>query len=559
MNDPIKPIQLPRIQIPSIEKSFTATIHDLPINVQSNIKPGDILLLKLIMESGSKISLKSSIEINQSGQTQEVPVKARLDNNNNLKFQPQTSYDVSAKVIISDKMGMQVKINTVNDIPVEKFVQQALQKPIITEAKPLVTQPQTTQSQTAKPQTNQPQVTQAQSSEVVANKPSTPLSFSSVRVLPIIENAIKEINIPQPVKDGIINQLKDTNLSLSLNSIVDKYTDFKRVSYNPQNPTSILQKPVDNIKNIIQSLPPESLKDMPPSVISAIKNEIISLKTVVGEAIIKENQPFVIKTPLGEIFPDKDIKLQDGVKVLLDVKEPALVSLSVPKIEIATKNQTILEILKPLITGKKQTALPVEILSKIPTSDNKMLSNMLSFIKAASNNNIHDWLGKEVMDRLNVMGNDGKEVIARLNNFFQNNSAQDNINWRIIEVPFLHGDMLSKIKVSIKKVKSDEDSEGNRMLRKKYGTRFVVDTNFTNLGSFQFDGFSMEKDRRFELIVRTQREIPQSLYYEIIKIFKNTLHNLEYIGNVVINVKENFIKIEEDDNQAKNLKRGIYI
>ena len=87
----------------------------------------------------------------------------------------------------------------------------------------------------------------------------------------------------------------------------------------------------------------------------------------------------------------------------------------------------------------------------------------------------------------------------------------------------------------------------------------MVDTTFSRLGAFQFDGFSFVKDRQFDLIIRTEKVIDEDLKSNIFKIFKTTLNNLHYSGTIKINVKENFIKICEDDTKEETLKQGLYV
>ena len=86
-----------------------------------------------------------------------------------------------------------------------------------------------------------------------------------------------------------------------------------------------------------------------------------------------------------------------------------------------------------------------------------------------------------------------------------------------------------------------------------------MDTEFTRLGGFQFDGFSFAKDRRFDLVIRTQKNIDDDLYANIIKIFKTTLHDLQYVGNIKINLKENFIKISENNTGDKFISQDLFV
>ena len=87
----------------------------------------------------------------------------------------------------------------------------------------------------------------------------------------------------------------------------------------------------------------------------------------------------------------------------------------------------------------------------------------------------------------------------------------------------------------------------------------MIDTSFSRLGNFQFDGFSLERERRFDLIIRTEKAIPQGLIAEMMRLFKTGLHQVDYVGNININVKEKFIKVCEDNGETAISRDGIYI
>ena len=89
----------------------------------------------------------------------------------------------------------------------------------------------------------------------------------------------------------------------------------------------------------------------------------------------------------------------------------------------------------------------------------------------------------------------------------------------------------------------------------KQGTRFVVETQFSKLGNFQFDGFVRSHERNLDLIVRTSSQLDDDFCTQLINLFKNSLYNFDYKGSVKINQKESFINFYE----AAPRKQGIYI
>lgn len=207
--------------------------------------------------------------------------------------------------------------------------------------------------------------------------------------------------------------------------------------------------------------------------------------------------------------------------------------------------------------NRGQKELTAAVLNRIPEpSSPRMLANMVAYIKASGEHNLSRWLGSDIVDRLSAT-TEGREVVSKLGSMFVS-SNQDGINWRIMEVPVLNGQSLSKIRIAVKKILDEEEKKKSRENR-RFGTRFVVDTSFSRLGSLQFDGYALAKDKRFDLIIRTERDIGSDFCANVMRLFKATLHEEGYAGTVKINVKEKFIKICDDSAESQTLADGIYI
>ena len=197
-----------------------------------------------------------------------------------------------------------------------------------------------------------------------------------------------------------------------------------------------------------------------------------------------------------------------------------------------------------------------KVAAKLPADNESMLQNMVAFTKATVKNDIRHWLGNDIVTELENKGDTGKAVLAELQSTLQGNNRQSPL-WRVIEIPYYVENHMEQIRLAIKQYPDEEENENTP--KEKFGTRFIVDTNFTQLGAFQFDGFSFAKDRRFDLIIRTARYIEDDLYTNIIRIFKQTLNDVQYVGNIKINLKENFIKISENNSDDNVLAQGLFI
>lgn len=286
-----------------------------------------------------------------------------------------------------------------------------------------------------------------------------------------------------------------------------------------------------------------------PQTIERVAEE---LKMFIGDRLPAETAVTGLKTPLGVV--QAEIPLPEQIRADIEIiniifREPPQMS-SQPQ-AVSARLEQIIQTLK---TDNPQ--LYNQIAAKLPSGNENMLPNMVAFTKAALKGDIKQWLGSEVVHRLESQGQSGRTVLGELQTVLQSSSRQTPI-WRIIEIPYYQENRLEQIKLAVKQYPDDEDNEENP--RQKFGTRFVVDTKFTELGAFQFDGFSFAKDRRFDLIIRTERHIGDDLCANMMRIFKTTLNDVQYSGNIKINLKENFIKISENNNEDNFLTQGLFI
>ncbi len=285
------------------------------------------------------------------------------------------------------------------------------------------------------------------------------------------------------------------------------------------------------------------------------------------------------KTPLGEVMSAVPLRIEEHTPVELLVKSVTLppvlsqednagiMSLGAQLIDELINEQTSLRTMslpqmsiEQIQDKLKSPVLPpelkAEVRAKLPAADNRMLSNLVNYVKAAAHQNIEQWLGTALVERLSASGAEGQEVLHQLTTVL-NSSLREQQLWRVIEIPFFNGEQLDKISLAVKKY-GDEEQKTPDGGYQKYGTRFVVETNFTRLGRFQFDGYSLKKDKHFDLIVRTERTLSKGFCANMMRIFTNTLHDVGYVGTIKINVNENFIKIS-DNTPKENSSTGILI
>lgn len=598
MDSLIPPITTPNLTAVGADRVVSGEIENLPADFPE-IKPGQSLLLKVLMTENPNLSssMLTSLKVNFNNQTVELPLDLKLDIP--LELPQQNDNQIAVKITSVTPEKIEIKLVSVNNDPPAKFISApnnqpnflspGIQAPIIAAPvqSPTVSKPQEMTTVTAKPLI------------VDTGKAAQTVSFHALELPQIIENIVRPLNLPLPVINAVNESFQGAKIEISLNSFVpETLLVGKQIQPNPvftmlSQLDEPLQHSFERLRLVISNFSeqvgsgepsPEQLDNL----VNQIKNEILPFKNspLSGEAISKpDNQLMALKTVIGNVLPDTSLKTETGVKVVLEIKNiifpekaprinvadlmssaklvedlaslrPLLNSGLTPTPHTIHSLHSILTILEPLKEIERPD-LSAKIIAKFPSFNDNMIPNMVNFIKGAMTNDLEAWLSKAVVKELHAAGVEGQEVANRLNGYL-NATNREGISWRMVEIPFFSGDNISKIRVAIKKFAEDE--ENNRKPQKdKYAARFVVDTSFSVLGEFQFDGFSFVKDRRFDLIIRTSKEVGDDLYANILRLFKTTLSNLDYSGNVKINVKENFIKVCEDEVRDKTLKNGIYI
>ena len=321
-----------------------------------------------------------------------------------------------------------------------------------------------------------------------------------------------------------------------------------------ENKITTMTEKIQEAFNFASMVPTESQKTV---IQTAVKELAENLQEVVGRyipaTVTKNEQNIILSTQLGEISPETPLSLPENLPIELEIVEIIFSEIpeqeqSVPFSESIEKTIEKIKIEKPQLFSK--------IITHLPSDNEQMLQQMVAFVKAAEKGDVHQWLGEDIVKQLQNQGDQGQQILNELQNVLQQSHKQT-MTWRIIEIPYYIENHIDTIRLAIKQYPDEKDTPEDQ--RWKFGTRFVVDTNFSQLGAFQFDGFSLAKERRFDLVIRTERSIGHDLYANIMQLFKTTLNEVNYAGNIKINLKENFIKVSENNEEDKLLPRDLFI
>ena len=529
---------IPPITTPDISTGTETTLPNGSIDgsgtVLEGIKPGSNLQITLPSLSQGNLNFSVKIEINN--QTLEIPLKL----NANQMPQPDAleagEIPAEIKVLNNHQGEIGFKFVSINNQSPEKFIAQSKV-------------PTSTPETLSKPQTAPVIISGAE------NTVRPEITLHEMNLPKILTSLSGENKLPPEVQ----NLIADGKLEFA----------FSKVNSSPQSSQPLSPDTQTALLNLKTALTTGDAK--------AITSALQSLQGKIFPAITQTRADIGLtsfQTPLGEVVSQTPLKLENNLPIELVVKNITVKTLPTEVLDTLSASAKLLEdmaslpvlnkeqptvsknILETLKTISLPEELKQEVISKLPTPNKQLLSNLSNFVKAAVHQEVKEWLGPQLSELVQNSGSEGKEALQQLSQSL-NATLRETPTWRMVEIPFYTGENIEKIRLAVKKYNEDEEENQNSS-RQKYGTRFLIDTNFTRLGRFQFDGYSLVRERRFDLIIRTEKFVGNDLCANLMRIYKNTLHELDYAGTIKINVKENFIKISEDE-ENKTMPEGILI
>lgn len=524
------------------EAGLDGMITQLPPQLGS-LKPGDALLLQTLINNGTLKTDNASLQVSVAINQQEVPLNVKLSAP--LPLDTADTHRLAARVVSVRPEALRLQITSVDDVKISTFLK----------------------NNAATPQSGR--TAPALSADLSASLPQIrPLPLN---LKPQLAETVRQLNIPDNMKQQIISVLPETEVRLSVQSIVPQQIPAAR----PESLLSQILRPLTQ--------QPEALQNIKEAAVR-ISNGLSELNGRTFPAVVEPSggSQTVLSSPLGKITTETPLNLSENAELILQVVEVR--SRPVSPLDTLLENlsrlfeklpqtgkgdvagrllnlqttvperlNNLLEAVAPLQNLRPELA--VEVLNRLPAQNEQMLPRLHAFYKAASGGGVEAWLGRELTAELSAQGAEGKEVVGRLGEFISS-SVREGVSWRQVTLPFFDGQNLTQIKIALKKNRDEEEQEKTRRPRHA-GTRFLVETDFSRLGKFQFDGFSIAAERRFDLIIRTTRPADDDLCAHIMNLFKTSLYNVGYAGNLKFGIQESFVKIIEDD--AVQLKDGVYI
>ncbi len=394
-----------------------------------------------------------------------------------------------------------------------------------------------------------------------------------IKILDTINTIMRDIDFPQSLNNDIVELITDTDVVAILKEISNEQKDFTKFLEPIKN--TLLQ-----IKNFAGK--PAEVAHLQQQLVQDIRN--LSGQTFIGKINYSEpaDKKTVFSSLLGNIDVDMPINLPLSETAVFEITkvnmEQAKEILPVIKIfsdklaEIWPKDtdivykpellekilsgknkssQNILKIFKPLAELPQSPEVMMAMLQKIPgISPKDVLSDLYKFYKAVIKDSPIEWIGEKLKTDL-LTTKQGTEALKQIE-YTITNSVRETAVWREVEIPFFDGSQVQIWKMAVRK--DNENEKGKNV--KVSGKRFIIDTVFSMLGEFQFDGFASLKERKFDLIIRTSKLQSNDFCMQVMNLFKKSLYDTNYVGTIKINQKEAFVCPIKTESLPQD---GVYI
>ncbi len=164
-------------------------------------------------------------------------------------------------------------------------------------------------------------------------------------------------------------------------------------------------------------------------------------------------------------------------------------------------------------------ALAQNLGNAMPAANSRLASAILLFVAALRGGDVRGWLGDEAGRGLERSGR--RDLLARLGRDMGqlNRATEEPVSgeWRALPVPFQDGRELRQLWLFFRPIDPDDSAGGDSTAGDEGGMRFVLDLELSALGPLQLSGLVREK--RFDLIVHSQRPLAAGVQQEIQSIF----------------------------------------
>jgi len=262
-------------------------------------------------------------------------------------------------------------------------------------------------------------------------------------------------------------------------------------------------------------------------------------KSITGRVVVETNgQIKVVGTEVGDFLYLTQRSAPSDATITLAVLDEynGRVSKAIPSISDLDPNRLNTWPALTAAIDALETAYPNTyqqlVRATMPQFNSHLLKNMLIVIGALKVGNIQNWMGDapiRVLEQLNpVLLSQIRDDFSRLAGESEDQLSND---WRTYFSPFLQENGIGLLRLLMRNFEDDENSNNKRNI-KKTSPRFIVDIHLSNLGRIQLDGLVKSRQKKIELIIRSDQLIEKRVQTKIQEIFSEAEEIVGFSGSV---------------------------
>lgn len=251
----------------------------------------------------------------------------------------------------------------------------------------------------------------------------------------------------------------------------------------------------------------------------------------------------VVRTPFGLLALEGGISLPAGTTIRLEVAGPLVPPppASAPVAPQAPWSglEAAMQSLRRIDPGAAE-----RLAAALPQPGPRLAAGLMITAAAVQWNAAGGLLPEAVAAGLERAGR--RDLIARVSDDLAEATAPMRSaagEWRTLTLPLLVGVAIEPIRLFMRRpAPSDEEEAQGGKAQGRGGDRFVVDVTLSRFGRLQLDGFLHRPARRFDMILRCERPLPDSARNDITGIFTTCCAGLGLAGAILFHIGDDFVE-----------------
>ena len=389
----------------------------------------------------------------------------------------------------------------------------------------------------------------------LATQPVTPFKTAESAIGKIGKAVVlPEMGVPmQPLAAGKMPKTKPF-FAMPMNELKTASYDFGPKekqdfgTYEPPVPTPraapALLKPSAEVRFRFEAvLPPETQEIASPS--HQAPHQIIA--TVAGKGTAGQ---LILKGEGVTLFTRQGFDLPQGSRVLMTLLPPevdANVVLPPNPAHEAVALQKLVTALHQIDPHLAQQTVHTHV----PQPNEALVGTLLFFFDSLQKTKGANWLGDSVQDRLK--GSDKQDLVTKLVDELSQagGNAYDSTvgGWKSYPLPLHDMGQFQMMHLYVHQDREPPQQRAAGIRAVEPRTRFLINLTMTRLGAMQMDGLSQKK--QLDMIIRSERPLPERLPNELRGIYGRTLEALGYAGTLNFQTgRQNWLVVRREGEKA---------